>query len=113
MVSNPRFYRLFPLLIGLFLLLVSTAWAQLPVMPKCEVAGPACSAETPAVQQASSVTLEDILADLRSPSPIHNAIIGPCCTGGASKCPKVTGFNVVGCGANCGTGSLACLYLHK
>jgi hypothetical protein len=82
-------------------------------MPKCEVAGPACSAETPAVQQASSVTLEDILADLRSPAPILDAIVGPCCTGGASKCPKVTGFRVVGCGANCGTGNFACLYLHN
>lgn len=111
MVSNPRFYRLFPIFIGLFLLLISAAWAQQPVMPKCAAAGPACSAETPAVQQASSVTLEDILSDLRSPAPILDALEGPCCSKGPSHCPKVTGLRNVGCGGICDSGNIACLYL--
>ncbi len=112
MVSSSRCYRLFPILAVLSLLLIAPAWAQVAA-PKCDAA-PICSAVSPApTQQISSTELEALLADLRSPAPVLKSIIGPCCTGGSAKCPKVTGYRVVGCGANCGTGNSACLYLHN
>lgn len=93
------------------LLAAPLAWAQAPAA--CQ-AHPTCAAAQPATQNAPAspaAPADDPLAGIVNP-PIFDSIPGGCCpAGGSSKCPKVTGRHVVGCGGNCGNGHAACLYL--
>lgn len=117
MVSNSRFSRLFAILV-FSLLLVAPVWAQAPT-PQCGTAGPSTPAmqqavPNPAAPQVSSDDSDDPLASLLTPQIVFKSIPGDCCpSGGSSQCPKVTGYRVVGCGGDCGTGRAACLYLHN
>jgi hypothetical protein len=117
MGSNLRFSKLFSILV-FALLLVAPAWAQLPT-PQCGTAGPSSPAvqqavPSPVAPQVSSGDADDPLTSLLTPALVFKSIPGGCCpAGGSSNCPKVTGYRVVGCGADCGTGHAACLYLHN